>query len=134
MAEDLTCIQRRPIEDREYNKFTCNSDGLTAVRGVVEGNFSFSGLRNAGRISVVALNDTTWTALPLVPLTARNAICIQNESGIIIKTNYDNAEPGFVGMSIGGSGGERQYDITDTIIIYAKAQSGTPSITLEELS
>jgi hypothetical protein len=32
------------------------------------------------------------------------------------------------------SGGERFYDITDSVLIYAKASSGTPVIGVEEIS
>lgn len=94
---------------------------------------SFTGLRIAGRISEVELNDTTWTALPLVPLANRNVLCIQNTSGVNIKINYDNAEPAYFGVQI-ASGIERFYDITESIYIYAKAASGNPKIIVEELS
>lgn len=124
---------RKSISDREYDKFTADSQGLTAVRGVVEGNFSFSGLRIGGRITEVILNDSTWVALPATALTDRNSISIQNISGTEMKIQYDNTTVGYKGVAI-GAGGERFYDLTDAIVIYAKALTGTPTIIVEELA
>lgn len=94
---------------------------------------SFTGLRIAGKISEVELSDAEWRPLPLVPLVNRNALSIQNISGTNIKIGYDPEEPDFFGVQI-ASGVERFYDITDEIVIYAKAQAGTPKIIVEELS
>lgn len=94
---------------------------------------SFSGLRIQGRISEVEINDTTWTPLPLVPLIKRNALSIQNTSGSNLKINYNNLEAGYFGVQI-ATGLERFYDITDEIQIYAKSQSGTIKVIIEELS
>lgn len=92
-----------------------------------------NGLRVAGRVSIVNLNANTWTALPVVALPQRNAISIQNLSGQPIKINYSPSISGFVGITIADSS-ERNYNITDTIILYAKCQSGTAQIVVEELS
>ena len=97
------------------------------------GSISSSGLRNAGLITEVTLNSTTWTALPPTALTNRNALSMQNRSGIEIKLQYDPTTVGYVGMVV-PDGYERQYDITENIVIYAKASSGNPVITIEELS
>lgn len=99
----------------------------------VTGSLQTSGLETAGRITIVALNAVTWTALPATALTGRNAICLQNHSGIQVKLNYDPGIVGYVGIIV-NDGGERYYDITDSIPIYAKSQSGTPSVIVEELS
>jgi hypothetical protein len=99
----------------------------------VAGSIKPSGLNIGGRISQVALNTSTWTALPASPLANRNALAIQNISGIEIKIQYDNATVGYSGLAI-ASNAERYYDITDSIVIYAKAASGTPSITVEEIA
>lgn len=99
------------------------------TRGVV----SPSGLRNGGLITSVTLNALTWTALPPTALTGRNAICIQNISAVEIRLQYDNSVVGYEGVTI-ASGAERFYDITDTIILYAKASAGTPVIVVEEIS
>ena len=92
-----------------------------------------AGLRNGGRITEVYVNANTWTALPASPLANRNAITIQNNSGQPIKINYSATAPGFVGITIQDFS-ERNYNITDAIQIYAKAQSGTALIIVEELS
>jgi len=94
---------------------------------------SFSGLRNGGKISVIPLNAASWTPVPAVPLSGRNALALQNRSGVEMKINYDNATVGYVGIVI-PDGGERQYDVTDAIILYAKSAAGTPNLVIEELS
>lgn len=126
-------VLRKTIEDREHDKFTTWDSGETAVRTVSTGEFVFSGLSIAGRITEVTLSSTAWTPLPATPLADRNSIAIQNVGGVEIKLNYDNTESGYVGVKVPADA-ERQYDITESIIIYAKAQSGTPTITVEELS
>lgn len=94
-----------------------------------------TGLRVAGRVTIVALNSSTWTALPTTALSNRNAVAIQNEdTSIKVKVNYSNSVSGFTGMTIFPNGGERQYNISDNIILYAKCESGTVNVTVEELS
>lgn len=93
-----------------------------------------SGLTIAGKITVVTLNDVGWTALPAVPLVQRNQINLQNDSGFDFKLQYNPLTAGYVGFKI-ADGVERQYGITDTIIVYGKFQpGGAGSITVEELS
>lgn len=103
------------------------------IRTSLSGNLRPSGLNVGGLITEVTLDSTSWTPLPATPLANRNAICIQNRSNIEIKINYDNTVPTYTGMVIVNNG-ERFYDISDGIIIYAKATSGTPTITIEELA
>lgn len=105
-------------------------DGEIAVTG----SFAPSGLRNGGLITEVTLNSSTWTALPATALADRNAVAIQNNSSIDIKINYSSGISGYVGMRIAANGGERFYDIKNNIVLYAKSQSGTPTITVEEIS
>lgn len=103
---------------------------------VTRGTFSPTGLQNGGKVTEVTLSSASWTALPPIALTGRNAICIQNISAVEIKLNYDftAALPAtYTGVVI-PSGGERFYDITDSIVIYAKALSGSPIIVVEEIS
>ena len=117
-----------------YSYVEC--DGQVAQRAKLCGAavFSPSGLSIAGRISVVALSDSGWTALPTSPLTDRNAIAIQNQSDYEIKLNYDSGEAGYVGVIV-PAGAERFYDITEDIPIYAKFESGgSGSVVVEELS
>jgi hypothetical protein len=128
---------RTTVQDREWDKFTLDDDGLTAVRtkttGTLTGTIRPSGLNIGGRVSEVTINSASWTALPATPLTDRNALAIQNVSGQDIKINFDSGVAGFVGMVI-GDGSERTYDITDDIIIYAKSSSGSAVLNIEEIA
>jgi hypothetical protein len=101
----------------------------------ITGTLKVSGLNIAGRATSVSIDDATWTPLPATPLDARNAIGIQNVSGVEIKLNYDPATVGYVGVKMGIEA-ERYYDITDDIIIYARATPGSGAVTVmvEELS
>lgn len=100
----------------------------------VTGTFTPSGLHNAGRISSVAIDDTSWTPLPATPLAGRNAISIQNRTGVQIALQYDPSTPGYFGVLMPDQF-ERQYDVTDAIVIYAKASPGNSgNVTVEELS
>lgn len=123
--------------DREYDKFALNDSGQTAVRTVTEGTLTGeivpSGLKNGGRVTEVTINSAGWTALPATALTDRNAIGVQNLSGQEIKINFDNSVSGYIGMVV-ADGSERQYDITDAIIVYARSQSGTAVVNVEEIS
>jgi hypothetical protein len=92
-----------------------------------------SGLKTAGLITEVTVTSAAWVELPTTPLANRNAISIQNPSGTNIKINYDNSIVTYTGIII-ASGSERFYDITDQIPIYAKAESGSVTIVVEELS
>jgi len=85
-----------------------------------------------GLVTVVALNSSTWTALPSTAATNRKAVAIQNRSGIDIKVNYSSGVAGYVGMTI-PDGGERFYDMSSAVTIYGKSASGTPSVNVEEL-
>jgi len=101
------------------------------VSGEVDANPQ--GLSTGGRITQVTLSAAAWTALPAVPLADRNQINVQNESGTDIYIGHDNTEPGLIGMLV-PDGGERQYRIKDTVIIYAKAAAGAPVVEVEELA
>lgn len=91
-----------------------------------------SGLTTAGVITEVPLTAGAWAPLPAAPLADRNSIGIQNTTAIEIKLNF--ATPGgFVGWSVKANG-EFFIDITDSITINAKAASGTPTITVMEIS
>lgn len=128
----------KSIQDREYEKFDLNDDGDVVVRttlaGEVSGTFQPSGLKVAGRVTEVVLSDSAWTPLPPGgALINRNAINIQNyDTGTQIKINFvDNV--GYTGVIINEQS-ERNYDITDQIQLYARAEIGAPVIIVEELS
>ena len=110
--------------------------------GNISGEFSISGLRNGGQITLITLSSTSWTRMARSAFTTptgtgalldRNAICIQNQSGIACKLEYDNTVAGYTGILV-PNGAERHYDITEDIDVYLKAESGTPVIALEEIS
>jgi hypothetical protein len=123
------------LTDREFAKFKVDPvDGGTDVRIFVQGGtVGPSGLNIGGRYTEITINDTTWTALPSTPLPDRNAISIQNQSGEELKLNYDSLEPSYVGITVINFG-ERHYDITDSVIIYAKSKTGTRVIGVEEVA
>lgn len=98
----------------------------------ISGQVIVSGLSIGGKITYVTLNDTTWTKLPAVHLAERNAISIQNQSATEIKIEYDNTVVGYSGVTIRPDG-ERFYEIRD-VPIYAKCQTGTCVILVEELA
>jgi hypothetical protein len=108
---------------------------LRVFLDTITAEFNPSGLKNAGRHSEVTVNDSSWTALPSTALSDRNAIAIQNNSTTSnVKINYVNSIGTYTGMTIRKNGGERQYDIKDTITLYAKAETGNVTLDIEELS
>lgn len=107
--------------------------GVTFPGETVTGVLYPSGLRVAGKVTKMLIGNSTWVELPTTPLANRNAISIQNQSTQEIKINYDIGVATFEGMSI-PPGGERFYDITDSISIYAKSASGNVDILVEEIS
>lgn len=105
----------------------------SSIAGEVTGTFTPSGLNTAGKVSIVSIDNTTWTPLPAAPLANRNAMSIINRSGQNIVINYDNTTVGYVGVPIDNQS-ERFYDITENIIIYAKSQTSACSVIVEELA
>lgn len=123
------------INDREYRKFL-EVDGEPAVRisGTnFSGAFRTSGLTIGGKITEVTISDSSWTALPATALANRNAVGVQNFSGQEIKLNYDNTTVGYVGV-IMRDADQRQYDIDDSILLYAKSSAGSCTIIVEEIA
>jgi len=126
----------RNINTLEVSKFReCADDGGVVVATTLCGGVETrpSGLNIAGKITETTINSTSWSPLPATTLTDRNAISIQNVSGVEIKINYDNTVTGYVGMVIANNS-ERYIDVGDNIIIYAKSASGTPTLNIEEIS
>lgn len=120
------------ITTREYEKFE-EIGGLVHVRTTGNSTVTFRGLGIGGRVTEVTVNSATWTALPATALTDRNSIAIQNQSGVEIKINYDSGVSGYVGMII-SDGSERTYDISDSIVLYAKSILGTAVVYVEEIA
>lgn len=115
------------INDREYGKFHLTDKGEISV--VVTSDVEI--LNGSGKVTEVTINDTTWTPLPATALAGRKTVAIQNQSNAEIKINYNPAQAGYVGMII-KKDGERVYNISDDVIIYAKAITGTIAIAVEE--
>jgi hypothetical protein len=109
---------------------TATIAGSVAVTGSVDA--TPAGLHIGGKITQVTLSAAAWTQLPPSHLALRNSLSIQNVSGTEIKINYDNTEPGYVGVTV-ASGSERHY-LVGQIPIYAKAAAGTPTIQTEEIA
>jgi len=101
--------------------------------GNISGTFTPSGLTTGGKITEVTLASGSWTALPASALANRNGLGIQNETSIKIKVGYDSGEAGFVGWNV-YPGGEFFIDLTDSVTVYAKSETGTPTITVMEVA
>ena len=101
---------------------------------VSQGDSKPTGLNVGGLITEVTLNAVTWTALPPVSLDERNAVAIQNTSAVNIKINYDTAVAGYVGMEVRATVGERFYNISNPIQLYAKCSAGTCVVLVEEIA
>jgi hypothetical protein len=99
--------------------------------GDINGNVKTSGLEIAGKVTSVTVNNS-WQALPATALADRNAMSIQHQGGNDVYLGYTGAGPASGVLLIFGS--ERFYNITDSIVIYARTQNGTASIVVEELS
>lgn len=123
-----------PDDYREVTATDISPNKVAMDVAVKEGNFTVSGLNIAGKITHVTIDSDQWYAFPPTTLANRNALVIQNLSGIDVLLNYDNAAPSSEGITI-FHGYERQYDIR-TIVIYLRRKSGSGPIVVvaEELS
>lgn len=98
----------------------------------VTGTFTPSGLSTGGLITEVTLSTATWTALPPTPLANRNAMGFQNRTSDVISVNFDTPA-GTIGWKVAPNG-ELFFDVTDAVTVYAKALTGTPTITVMEIA
>ena len=100
-------------------------------------NSQVSGLTVKGLITVVSINDSSWTPLPATPLTSpadRNAIGVQNTSDTEIKLQFeDGSTGGYVGWILPANA-EFFTDITPDVILYARSETGTFDITVMEIA
>jgi hypothetical protein len=118
------------IVEPRFNQLPISASNRLPVEST--GSVIPAGLYNGGETTEVELVDTEWRPLPPVALANRNAIAIQNYSGIEIKVRYTDTG-GYSGMRIVNLG-ERFYNITDDIIVYGRSSSGTITVDVEELS
>lgn len=132
MTEPIAEVQGLEVIRRSVDKLS-DSPLCYRLRTTATGTFTPQGLTTAGKVTEVTLNTATWTALPATALTDRNALGIINTSGVEIKLNYDSDVVGYVGVPVPDQG-QRYYDVTDSITVYAKASSGTPTVIVDELA
>jgi hypothetical protein len=116
-----------------YSYLDCEGQVAQRVKQCGATSVLPSGLRTGGKVTEVPLAAASWTALPITALTDRNAMGVQNQSDTEIKINYDNSVATYSGIIV-PAGGERFWDVTDAITIYAKAAAGTPTVVVEEIS
>lgn len=105
------------------------------VKSNLKGEFSQSGLKTGGLMTKTELTDSEWRPLPATPLPGRNAIRIQNQSGVLMYMNYDDSAPAGEGIEVAADDSEMK-DITDTVLIYGRLVSGggTKSVMVEEIA
>lgn len=137
------------VEDNVTANIANSSAILTAIYDSVLGKFFFArgsqgiqdvnvvgspGSATAGGAVEVPLDDTNWTELPPVPRSDRVTIAVQNQSGIDVKLNEDNATVGYVGVLLRPDDQRIYSNVDPSFKLYAKAASGTPSVLVEELT
>lgn len=103
----------------------------------VTGGVTSTGLSTGYRYTEVSLPTGVWTPLPASPLTGRNTMSVQNESNQDIRLNSDKTDTLPVGLSgvLLRAFGERFYNVTDGVIIYARQDSGASVVVgVEEIA
>jgi len=104
----------------------------TKVMNVVTGEFTFSGLSQALKITTMQVTDVA-TAMPATALTNRNAISVQNKdaTNTVYIGNSDVTADTVIGTTSGfelGPNGFFGLDITDDIVLYARCETGKTAI------
>jgi hypothetical protein len=104
------------------------------IDGAIQGNVTFQGLSTEGKVTLVNLTDSAWTALPATPLTNRNSIVFQNQSdnGKALLLNYSASAPA-EGIRI-EDGGFRSLAIRPGIVVYGRMTTGSGKVAVEELA
>lgn len=115
---------------------SCSISPSTSVSGTLTVASHPQGLLKEGRHSFITVNAVSWTALPAVPLADRNGVSIQNESGTAVRIRYLEGigDLTWRGSRIPGNNGDRFYNVKDTIVLYAMAETGTAALIIEEIS
>lgn len=127
--------------DDDKNSFINDSGGNVARNVTFSGgiNATPSGLRNGLRITTMDVGDTE-AALPVSPLSDRNAISIANLSttDTLYIGNTGVVADRSIGIAAGWEIGPQETyntDIKDTIIIYGIAATGkTIRVKIQEIS
>jgi hypothetical protein len=104
------------------------------MAGLSDSVVGVEGLGGSGRITIVALTASAWTALPTTALTDRNAILIQNQSdnGNVVLLNY-SASAASEGMRLEDRA-TKGVSLKSSIVLYGRMVSGTGSVAVEELA
>jgi hypothetical protein len=105
------------------------------MAGLSDSIVGIEGLGNAGRITVIALTASAWTALPTTPLTARASVFVQNQSGNgnVVLLNYSNTAGSGEGIQV-ADGGYKGASINGSVTLYGRMASGTGTVAVEELA
>ena len=105
------------------------------MSGLSDSLVGIEGLGSSGRVSIVTLNGSGWTALPTTALSGRASILVQNQSGggLTVLINYSNAAPAGEGIQI-PDGGFKGMSVKDNVIVYGRMASGAGSVAVEELA
>lgn len=104
------------------------------MAGLSDSVVGVEGLGGSGKVTIVALTSSAWTALPATALTNRNAIVIQNQSdnGNAVILNYSASSPA-EGMRLEDRG-TKGLSLKETVIVYGRMVSGTGTVAIEELA
>ena len=114
-------------------------EALRVTGANFSGSFTFSGLKTAIRTTTMDVGDTA-TALPAIPLTARNSITVSNfsDEDILYIGNSNVTADNVIGTTSGHEVNPNEgfnLDITDAIILYGRAPTGkTIRIKVTELA
>lgn len=104
----------------------------SSVANIV-GTFTPSGLNTAGKLTQITLNIATWTALPATALTDRNGVGFQNRTSDQVLVGFISGAATTLGWTVDVNG-EFFIDVTDAVVIFGLALTGTPTITVMEVS
>lgn len=114
-----------------------DSDKSVRVSGSnFSGSFTPSGLKTAGKTTMLTISNDQWYEVPASPLTGRNNVELQNPStsALDVIWNYDNTKPLTEGIRT-PPGGSRSIAITNGIPVYVTLSGvGPVVVAVEELS
>ena len=106
---------------------------LSSIDGKLEVYSYLASLEQGGKNGQILINNTEWTDLTPIPLLGRKALNIQNPSqDIKVKLNFDNTAIGFNGITIYPES-ERFYTCSENVKVYAKSESGSFELDIEEV-
>ncbi len=129
------------VQDRFHQSFELNSEQKPAIRTIpdatasttVSGSVAIEGYI-AGKLTLVEINDTTWTAIPVTPLADRHAVSIQNRTGQSLYYNWEASDVDAVYKGwVVPNGYERSWPVQIGAVLYFKSTSGTVKLMVEEL-